>query len=129
VALIDRNRPDDQGHLIKPSDDWFRKASEKQKEIIKDIREGRVPNFDANIYADRNEIRPVLEKLFFGKCWYCEWKPTRNDWDVEHFRPKARVYEDPHHQGYYWLCYEWTNLYMSCQYCNQARREVQKANL
>ncbi|MFT7381984.1 MAG: hypothetical protein ACI9Z3_001877, partial [Roseivirga sp.] len=39
--------------------------------------------------------------------------------DVEHYRPKRGVDEDKSHGGYYWLCYEWTNLIPSCITCNR----------
>ena len=41
--------------------------------------------------------------------------------DVEHYRPKKRVEEDPAHPGYYWLAYDLENLMPSCQMCNQGR--------
>jgi hypothetical protein len=37
-------------------------------------------------------------------------------YDVEHFRPKIL---------YYWLCYEWTNLLLSCQTCNEIHKKAQ----
>lgn len=60
-----------------------------------------------------------LEKLFHQKCAYCELKIEGIE--VEHFRPKGAVHEDPSHPGYYWLAYTWSNLYPSCAFCNQAR--------
>jgi hypothetical protein len=38
--------------------------------------------------------------------------------EIEHYRPKKGVDEDANHNGYYWLCYEWSNLVPSCRYCN-----------
>ena len=62
------------------------------------------------------EAREVLNKMYYFKCAYCEsieYKP-----EVEHYRPKKGVTEDNTHHGYYWLCYEWTNLLPSCHSCN-----------
>lgn len=62
------------------------------------------------------EIQDLLSKIYDNKCAYCEsieYKP-----EVEHYRPKKSVKEDANHSGYYWLCYEWTNLLPSCHYCN-----------
>jgi Mg2+ and Co2+ transporter CorA len=43
--------------------------------------------------------------------------------DVEHFRPKGgyrQSADDPLGKpGYYWLAYEWSNLFFACQLCNQ----------
>ena len=64
------------------------------------------------------EIRYRLRVLFYNKCAYCEcieYKP-----DVEHYRPKGRVDgSDGNDFGYYWLCYEWTNLIPACSECNR----------
>jgi hypothetical protein len=42
---------------------------------------------------------------------------------VEHFRPQAGYQQgddDPlGRPGYYWLAYEWSNLLMACEICNQ----------
>lgn len=57
------------------------------------------------------------------KCCYCEWKPSDNYGDVEHYRPKAGVQQTRgdtlEKPGYYWLAHEWCNLYFACIYCNQ----------
>lgn len=63
------------------------------------------------------EVRYRLRQLFYNKCAYCEcveYKP-----DVEHYRPKKRVTGvQRNNHGYYWLCYEWTNLLPACSACN-----------
>lgn len=58
------------------------------------------------------------------KCCYCEsYFSSTSYGDVEHFRPKAGYQQDAadalHKPGYYWLAYEWSNLYFACQLCNQ----------
>lgn len=64
------------------------------------------------------ENRYILRSLYYNKCAYCEkieYKP-----DVEHFRPKKRIANPGgNKQGYYWLCYNWTNLLPSCSSCNR----------
>ena len=98
--------------------------------------------------AAKNAGKPVVidEKLyklmrdpifarFFGKCAYCEVLITDTQrGDVEHFRPKNRVTDANDdvitidcpgckqpvaHPGYYWLAYNWKNLLLACQLCNQ----------
>lgn len=61
-------------------------------------------------------MRDSLKTIFHNKCVYCEC--IENKPEIEHYRPKKGVSEDPAHQGYFWLCYEWTNLLPSCRYCN-----------
>ena len=63
------------------------------------------------------EVRYRLRRLFHNKCAYCEIKEYKPD--VEHFRPKKGVSGHQRNKhGYYWLCYEWTNLLPVCSACN-----------
>jgi uncharacterized protein (TIGR02646 family) len=115
VIHIERDRTDEQGRPIRPDEAWFAKAQASP------ARAGAV---DRDIYADPR-VKAALEKLFHDKCAYCETKITASaDWDVEHFRPKGRVAERPDHPGYYWLAYEWLNLYPCCEHCNQRRKDT-----
>ncbi|MCA9699073.1 MAG: hypothetical protein KC431_16240, partial [Myxococcales bacterium] len=47
---------------------------------------------------------------------------------VEHFRPKAAVRQDVmsdiERPGYYWLAYDWANLYLACRPCNQEYKGI-----
>src|SRR6185503_17962939 len=71
---------------------------------------------------------------FGGRCAYCEC--YLNDFqhpDIDHFRPKKAVTDKDdnpavildkdgnkaHHQGYYWLAYEASNLLPTCKICNE----------
>lgn len=71
-----------------------------------------------------SELKTPLAIASHNKCWYCESRQTRSDLEVDHFRPKGRVAEDPAHGGYWWLALEPANYRLSCQYCNQYRRGV-----
>lgn len=71
------------------------------------------------------ELAPQLAKLFNKKCWYSESLNPGSDKDVDHFRPKNRVDEDPEHEGYWWLAFNWRNYRYSCQWCNQRRVDAQ----
>jgi uncharacterized protein (TIGR02646 family) len=76
-----------------------------------------------DLYRDP-DVKAALERLFNNKCAYCESPGFAGfPWDVEHFRPKGSVAENPSHSGYYWLAYTWTNLYPSCVFCNQRRKD------
>jgi len=79
--------------------------------------------FDKAIYA-HSTVKELLKQAQHGKCAFCESKFEHISYgDVEHYRPKAgwRQSEgEPLRQpGYYWLAYEWPNLFLSCTLCNQ----------
>ncbi|WP_170303427.1 AAA family ATPase [Reyranella soli] len=40
---------------------------------------------------------------------------------MAHFRPKSVVVEDKSSQGYWWLAYDWDNLFVLCPRCNQMK--------
>jgi uncharacterized protein (TIGR02646 family) len=62
-----------------------------------------------------------LQRLFRGKCAYCEKRPSESDGIVvSHFRPTGHAKQlggssSPDH--YWWLAYEYDNLYPSCGDC------------
>ena len=118
LIKISRTRNDATGNPIRPNDNWFKKAKAKSK---KAIEEGKDHKVDRDLYA-HVEVKMALEELFQFKCAYCETSINRIEWDVEHFRPKGRVEERRDHPGYFWLPYEWDNLFPSCQLCNQFRK-------
>lgn len=66
-------------------------------------------------------LRDVFSTFSHGKCWYVECKNPGTDDDIDHFRPKLGVKEDPTHPGYYWLAFDWTNLRLSCHRANRPR--------
>lgn len=72
------------------------------------------------IWADLAES---LKALSQKKCWYSESKNPASDKNVDHFRPKNRVQEDPDHEGYWWLAFNWKNYRLSSQWCNQRRND------
>jgi len=118
MIYIDRNRLDDDGNPIKPDDNWVNTA-DAATSISKTERGSH--DADDNIYA-HDKVRAALEELFHSKCAYCE-KELPEQWDVEHYRPKGRVAENKTHPGYYWLSYEWENLFPACTHCNQRRKD------
>jgi uncharacterized protein (TIGR02646 family) len=93
-------------------------------EELKKARPGtRRFEFDSSIYAHR-EVKDALRKAQHDKCAFCESKLTHIGYgDIEHFRPKAAVRQNEkgelEYPGYYWLAYEWSNLFLSCQLCNE----------
>lgn len=80
--------------------------------------------FNSSIYGHET-VKQALRQAQHEKCCYCESKISHVDYgDVEHFRPKGgyqQQFSDPLQQpGYYWLAYDWDNLYLSCTLCNQS---------
>ena len=87
----------------------------------------RTFELDSGVYADR-AVKEALKQAQHGKCCFCEAKITHISYgDVEHFRPKAGFRQEPGQTlqtpGYYWLAYEWRNLLLSCQLCNQCHKK------
>jgi uncharacterized protein (TIGR02646 family) len=69
------------------------------------------------------DLAVPLKALSKEKCWYSESKNSASDKNVDHFRPKNRVQEDPDHEGYWWLAFDWRNYRLSSQWCNQRRND------
>ena len=79
--------------------------------------------FDSGTYGHES-VKAALIQTQNKKCCFCESKITHIAYgDVEHFRPKAGYRQHPDdplgRPGYYWLAYDWGNLYLACQLCNQ----------
>jgi len=116
---VPRAQTDETGAAIRPDASWFESAS---KATAQACAERGKHAADRTVYGHA-KLRAALARLFRDKCAYCESSLLNSDWEVDHFRPKGRVAECPEHPGYYWLAYEWTNLYPACEHCNQHRRE------
>jgi hypothetical protein len=79
-----------------------------------------------------SEIKPLFVQIQREKCAYCERRLGSHaiEWDVEHFRPKAKVdawplledlvsVSDTHSDtGYFLLAYDPRNYLVSCKPCN-----------
>jgi len=77
----------------------------------------------SSIYGDKIVKQQLIDEQH-GKCCFCEADFTANGYgDVEHFRPKLAFTKTRMGKlirpGYYWLAYDWNNLFFSCQICNQ----------
>jgi uncharacterized protein (TIGR02646 family) len=77
--------------------------------------------FRSSIY--RKTTIDALEEMYHFKCAYCESDTSAGaPFQVEHYRPKAKIEGDSAHFGYYWLAYEWSNLTLGCSTCNNNKR-------
>jgi hypothetical protein len=89
----------------------------------KAITEGTEKNAREQIWRD---LTGALKALSDGKCWYSESRNPASDKNVDHFRPKNGVVEEPTHEGYWWLAFSSRNYRYASQWCNQ--RRIDKEN-
>jgi 5-methylcytosine-specific restriction endonuclease McrA len=84
----------------------------------------RQPPFNRSLYT-HPAVRSALMKLFYGKCGYCETPISGTvAMDVDQLRPKQRALNadgSTSPEAYWWLAYEWTNLYPTCGNCNRMK--------
>jgi uncharacterized protein (TIGR02646 family) len=120
---VDRKRVPPPQILWERSRRVFPQLEEFFKRDLK-FRGQRVPPFDLSILK-APEVAMALDELFRRKCAFCESSITeKQPGIVDHFRPRLRAAQidgrvDPDH--YWWLAYEWDNLYASCQACSHAK--------
>jgi uncharacterized protein (TIGR02646 family) len=78
--------------------------------------------FDSAVYGGKT-VKNALIKIQHNKCCFCESSLHAQHGDVEHFRPKGGWVQEEKDKlsevGYYWLAYDWDNLFLACQKCNQ----------
>jgi len=76
-----------------------------------------------NIWA---ELYSALSELSGDKCWYTESKENSSEWQVDHFRPKAKSIDENGDEildcGYWWLSYDWKNFRLSGTLTNLLRK-------
>ena len=76
-------------------------------------------HFKKSIYSSE-AVRTELWKMQHHKCCFCEHVYEKKFSTVEHFRPKtsSRNQTGQTEAGYWWLGYEFENLYFCCSNCN-----------
>lgn len=59
------------------------------------------------------------------KCCFCEQAYEKKFFTVEHFRPKTQAVDDDgtKHVGYWWLAYDFENLFYCCPICNNFKSD------
>ncbi|HDR4872019.1 TPA: AAA family ATPase [Bacillus cereus] len=86
---------------------------------------------DRSRYETKNpfplELKRALEDLFQGKCAYCESiiNSANSYGQINHYRPAKGAYFNDHYSPdhYWWLKYEWSNLYYVCQLCGNRKHK------
>lgn len=96
-------------------------TAERTALITLALAEKNKHDFKSKVYRDGTLTE--LEALYHHKCGYCETDTTAGaPMQVEHYRPKAKITKETAHEGYYWVAYEWSNLFLSCAKCNNKKR-------
>jgi hypothetical protein len=113
LELLDRTRPEICGLLEELEAARVEVAAEEDRNRLRELI--------ARYHTRWTVLRPFLDELSYGKCWYVECRNPGTDDDIDHFRPKLRVDEAREHPGYYWLAFDWTNLRLSCHRANRLR--------
>ena len=116
--MISINKPTKIPNILKT------KGKDETNNLCLKFEEGETKfDFDSSIYGHK-EVKEKLKRAQNHKCFLCESRISHISYgDVEHFRPKAGVcqtaVEKMPETGYFWLAYDWSNLFLACQICNQ----------
>jgi hypothetical protein len=112
-------------------DRWIRDVEKAKKRLLAQASKKAKLTISNTLYK---RTRDIIFDAFHGKCIYCEAKfALDQSGDVEHYRPKAGVVDENDqvvtvssaggltaaHRGYYWLAYDYRNLFPSCLKCNR----------
>lgn len=103
------------------------KGEEQRQAMCDDYENGvREFKFDKKIYGHKT-VKDALILAQHDKCFLCESKITHIDYgDVEHFRPKKAYCQSKNdgltRPGYFWLAYNWDNLFLACTLCNRRHK-------
>jgi hypothetical protein len=96
---------------------WHERLSLAEKELrsaSSSEERSKIMTRYSNLWS---EAKVHLRDLSHDKCWYCETSTHRMRGDIDHHRPKARVF-GTNHPGYWWLAFNWRNWRFACTNCN-----------
>ena len=121
MIKIDRTRIAPPPELIEAAGDEAVRAKEFYTDP-NNIRYGKSFQFKA---YHSGGVRESLLELFHDKCAFCESKlGVSSQLDIDQFRPKAMAVNHDgsiDKPGYWWLAWEWSNLYPACPLCNRTK--------
>lgn len=99
-------------------------AAFEQKQKDDDISTRRQSRAKA-LFPHRHQLKQALLEESHGKCVYCEQRLTASrPLEIDRFRPARGAMNAQGNRSedhYYWLAYDWDNLYASCLECNYAK--------
>lgn len=113
----------DRGTIASPAE--LTSAAKKCLPIIEArVKAGTLDSkcFDSSVYSSE-AVRGELWEMQHHKCCFCEREYERKRSTVEHFRPKTEVDRGQGrvNPGYWWLAYEFGNLYFCYANCNTSK--------
>lgn len=119
--MIYQNR--DEVSISREAIDLLKKEKARAKQFF-DRKDRTQERFEFNSQAWKKTKQSLVE-LFDNTCAYCESSASSSSLDIEHFRPKSGACDfdgvtDP--DWYWWLAYEWNNLYLVCNLCNFSKK-------
>lgn len=96
----------------RPDETWLKKADALLEELKKARTSAKRRKIIKKNDALWGELKPLLQRISHGKCWFSEAKDCFNHWEVEHYRPKldAKDVLGTRQPGYWWLAFDWTNF-------------------
>lgn len=104
---------------------WEAEAKTHTEEIAKLTAKER-----SKYWAKNNiwsKLYDAMSELSCHKCWYTESKENSSEWQVDHYRPKAKSLDEEGkiilESGYWWLSYYWKNFRLSGSLCNLLRTD------
>lgn len=119
---IDRSR-------VKPPDALVQKGPTERDNVIAPKARSAPPtlksgDFKSSIYGSK-AVKKRLWEMQDGKCCFCEKWVEVSFTTVEHFRPKTSARDDAgkSRMGYWWLGFEFENLYLCCSNCNTPKSD------
>lgn len=100
---------------LRPGGPGRRKGDEHERDRSSDPRAPLIfPD-----HWNEPDVRGALYAAHGRVCGYCGRSLPGNDrGDVDHYRPKNAVLDDPVHGGYWWIAYAFDNYVISCSTCN-----------
>lgn len=128
--------------------EWKKKCKKATISIIKaHDKKGLRKSIDYQIkpiYKDKDVKRKYYMNIkgpFNGKCAYCDSLIIHDQYgDIDHFRPAKEITDINNnivmivksrkkykHPGYYWLAYDWKNLFPTCEKCNRPSKPGERA--
>jgi len=67
------------------------------------------------------QLLPLVAELFAHKCAFCEARIEPVQQRLMYFRPQGNVQPASNEYHYYWLSFDWSNLYLACRDCFELR--------
>ncbi|RFZ94133.1 hypothetical protein D0C36_00825 [Mucilaginibacter conchicola] len=112
-AVIPKKLKNDGPGLTKANNKAFHDDAAK---FLKDLK------IKTAVYGAKS-VKKALKKAQHNKCCFCEKEQVDEYGAVEHFRPKKGYKIDRKQKkmtkpGYFWLAYDWSNLFFVCGRCN-----------